>query len=118
LHLIVITLLLKYVIIVKKEYSMTSLSTIKNTLIQIKPFLQRHYNISSLSIFGSYAREEETITSDIDLLVDFTKTPDLLTFIEIEEYLSKKLKQPVDLVPKRKLKAQLKNQILQEAIAV
>jgi len=97
---------------------MTSLNTIKDTLIQIKPFLQKHYNINSLSIFGSYAREEESTTSDIDLLVEFTTTPDLLTFIEIEEYLSKKLKKTVDLVPKRKLKAQLRNQILQEAIAV
>lgn len=77
-----------------------------------------NYAVESLYIFGSYARNEQTETSDIDILVDFKKTPDLLTFIEMEEYLSKKLNSNVDLVPKRKLKAQIKDKILQEAIDV
>ena len=36
----------------------------------------------------------------------------------MEEFLSKKLKHAVDLVPKRNLKAQLRDTILKEAIAV
>jgi predicted nucleotidyltransferase len=95
---------------------MTSLTSIKNSIEEIKPYLQSKYDIENLYIFGSYAREEQTEKSDIDILADFTKTPDLLTFIEIEEYLSSQLQEGVDLVPKRKLKTRLKEKILREAI--
>ncbi len=81
-------------------------------------FLQNKFNIKSLELFGSFARGDYNKNSDIDLLVEFNKTPDLLTFIEIEEYLSQKLKTKVDLVVKRKLKSQLKDTILKEAIAI
>jgi len=97
---------------------MSSLEQIKHNMLTLKPYLINKYSVETLYIFGSYAREEQTQKSDLDILVDFKKTPDLLTFIELEEYLSKQLHQNVDLVPKRKLKKQLKTQILQEAIAV
>lgn len=76
------------------------------------------YGIDSLYLFGSFARNEQLVDSDIDLLVEFKKTPDLLTFIELEEYLSTSLQNSVDLVPKRKLKAEIRDQILKEAIAI
>lgn len=80
--------------------------------------LQSKYNVDTFYLFGSYARDEQTECSDIDILVDFKKTPDLLTFIELEEYLSNSLQKHVDLVPKRKLKTAIKEQVLKEAIAV
>ena len=97
---------------------MYSLQKLKRDIESLKPYIQKKYNIDKIYIFGSYARKEHNEMSDIDLLVDFKKTPDLLTFIEIEEFLSEKLKHSVDLVPKRKLKPQLRDAILQEAIAV
>jgi len=97
---------------------MMSLNQIKSSLRSIKPYLQSKYQISQISIFGSYARNEQTDSSDVDILVEFNKTPDLLTFIEIEEFLNAKLNSVVDLVPKRKLKSQLKSQILKEAISI
>ena len=101
-----------------KGEKMSSLKSVKNSLVSLKPYLQRKYNISSIALFGSYAREEQTDKSDIDILVDFKKTPDLLTFIEIEEFLKEKLKTTVDLIPQRKLKSQIKSQILNEAIKI
>jgi predicted nucleotidyltransferase len=96
---------------------MQSLQQIKDDMLTLKPYLVDTYGVKSLYIFGSYARSEQTQRSDLDILVDFKKVPDLLEFIEMEEYLSKQLKTHVDLVPKRKLKPQIKEQILQEAIA-
>ena len=95
-----------------KGEKMSSLKSVKNSLISLKPYLQRKYNISSIALFGSYAREEQTDKSDIDILVDFKKTPDLLTFIEIEEFLKEKLKTTVDLIPQRKLKPQILNEAI------
>ena len=97
---------------------MLSLESIKLDIALLKPYLTSKYDISQLFIFGSFAREEQTQESDLDILVDFKKTPDLLTFIEIEEFLTEKLHRNVDLVPKRKLKSQLKAQILKEAIVI
>ena len=97
---------------------MSSLEQVKNLIFLMKPYLSEKYSVDSLYIFGSYAREEQTDKSDIDILVDFKNTPDLLTFIELEEYMSLRLNNPVDLVPKRKLKYQIKDQVLKDAIAV
>ncbi len=91
---------------------------IQNTISSLKPELKKRFSVKQLSLFGSYAREEAHQNSDIDILVDFEITPDLLTFIELEDFLSQKLGKPVDLVPMRKLKPILKKQILHEAIAL
>ncbi len=97
---------------------MYSLQELQEKIQTLKPYIEKTYKTDKLFIFGSYAREEQTEKSDIDLLVDFKETPDLLTFIEMEEFLSRKLEHNVDLVPKRKLKPQLRERILKEAIAV
>ena len=52
------------------------------------------------------------------MLVDFDEVPDLLQFIEIEEYLTKLLGVEVDLVRKPALRVELREQILKEAIEV
>ena len=97
---------------------MYSLQKLKNNITSLKPYIEERYDVDKIFIFGSYARKEQTENSDVDLLVDFRKTPDLLTFIEMEEFLSKRLQLDVDLVPKRKLKRQLRDDILKEAIAI
>jgi len=84
----------------------------------LKAQLAPNYHITSLALFGSMARDEATQNSDVDVLVDFSQTPDLLTFIELEEKLKIALGKNVDLVPKRKLRAELSQSILKEAIAV
>jgi predicted nucleotidyltransferase len=82
------------------------------------PLLASRYRVESLELFGSYARGSAGPESDIDLLVTFETMPDLLTFIELEEMLSDALGKKVDLVVKRSLRPQLKNDILKDAIAV
>jgi predicted nucleotidyltransferase len=39
----------------------------------LKPMLQEKYSISELALFGSYSRDEQTGSSDIDIMVDFSK---------------------------------------------
>ena len=100
---------------------MPTLQEIKKNIVSIKPYIWKNmekYGVDRLFIFGSYVRGEETQESDLDLLVEFNETPDLLAFIEMEEFLKAKLQIPVDLVPKRKIKARLRDQILREAVAV
>ena len=97
---------------------MSEKELILQQLSALKTQLASHYHITSLALFGSLARDEATKNSDVDVLVDFSQTPDLLTFIELEEKLKSALGKNVDLVPKRKLRAELSQNILKEAIAV
>jgi predicted nucleotidyltransferase len=97
---------------------MPTTDSLQKALKRLKPYLSEHYHVASLALFGSYARGEQNEGSDIDVLVDFHTTPDLLSFIEMEEFLHAQLHHPIDLVPKRKLKPRLKEQILREAIVI
>jgi len=80
--------------------------------------LREHYNVSELSIFGSVARNQATTSSDIDLLIDFSKTPGLFTYIELKHQLEDLLGAPVDLVTRKALKPQMRETIISEAIRV
>lgn len=51
-----------------------------------------------ISLFGSFARNETTDASDIDILVKFSDTFSLLQLVEIEDDLSDKLGIRVDLI--------------------
>ena len=77
--------------------------------------LTKVYHIREIGVFGSFARGEQTVTSDIDLLVEFEKGhSDLFNYIRLKEYLEALLGRKVDLVNKNALKPRLKEKILRE----
>ena len=55
-------------------------------------------HIRYLALFGSYARGEQTKTSDIDFLVEFNKPIGFFELLDAEEQLSQLLGKKVDLV--------------------
>jgi len=83
-----------------------------------KPILEKKYSVKNLEVFGSYVHDEQKKNSDLDILVEFSKTVDLFKYIELENYLSEKLGIKVDLVMKDTLKPRIKDRILNEAIPV
>ncbi|WP_277867344.1 nucleotidyltransferase family protein [Candidatus Synechococcus calcipolaris] len=87
-----------------------------NWLKNHKPFLQERYHVKELGVFGSYVRQEQTEASDVDVLVEFSQTPSLLKFINLENYLSDNLGVKVDLVHKAGLKPRIGERILAEVI--
>lgn len=50
---------------------MPTKNEILEKLTAIKPLLQAKYNLTELALFGSYARNEQTEDSDIDIMVDY-----------------------------------------------
>ncbi len=46
------------------------------------PSLKQNFKVKSIAIFGSYAREEQTEKSDIDLLVGFEAPVGFFKFIK------------------------------------
>ncbi len=84
------------------------------TLREQLPVLRQRFGVRSLSLFGSRVRGDARPDSDLDLLVDFTETPSLLRFVELEYYLSDLLSLRVDLVMAEALKPRSVRQILAE----
>lgn len=56
------------------------------------------YQPQMIGIFGSYSRNEESVKSDLDILIKFENSPSLLQLIRIENELSEKIGIKVDLV--------------------
>jgi hypothetical protein len=76
---------------------MSTLADIKRILNAEMPYLRRRYHVDRLGICGSVVRGEGGEAGDVDLLVTFTETPDLLEFVNLKRYLSEKLGREVDL---------------------
>ena len=95
---------------------MKKIEDIKKTLIKLKPFLKEKYKVKEVGIFGSYVKNKQKKRSDLDILVEFEEAPSLIEFIEMENFLSDKLKIKVDLVIKKALKPHIGKVILKEVI--
>ncbi|MEO0232310.1 MAG: nucleotidyltransferase family protein [candidate division WOR-3 bacterium] len=91
---------------------------IKNLLKNLQPELARKYKIKKIGIFGSWIKGEQKRKSDLDILVEFEENAEisLFDFIEIKEYLSKKIGVKVDLVEKKALKPYIGKIILKEVV--
>lgn len=89
---------------------------IKNILQSQSSFLKEKYHVKNMGIFGSFARNEETPESDIDILVEFDAPIGFFDFIKLENFLGKLLNKKVDLVSKKALKPAIKEAILNEVI--
>lgn len=89
---------------------------IRETLAGEKPYLQAEYKVKEIGIFGSYVRGEQNENSDVDILVDFSETLGLFKYIELEQYLTRKIGIPVDLATKPNLKPRIGRHILAEVI--
>jgi len=98
--------------------TMKTLSEIQALLHSHFAELKKRFNVSSLSIFGSYARNEQKANSDIDILVEYSESVSLFELVDTELYLSDLLGLKVDLLLKRSVHAQIRDSVLKEAIPI
>lgn len=97
---------------------MREIDKIINKLKELKPEIEKRYKITEIGVFGSYLRNEQTETSDVDVLVNFAEDSPitLFSFCSFENWLSDVLGKKVDLVMKDSLKPRIGKQILSEVI--
>jgi len=92
---------------------------------QILDYLTAHkdrfkklYNLNKIGIFGSYARDEATPQSDIDIVVDLDKST-MFGLVAIKNDIEEYFKTHVDIVQVRdRMNSLLKERIEKEAIYV
>ena len=74
------------------------------------------YGVASLEVFGSLARGEDRLDSDVDLLYVLKPGTRLgFRLFDLEDELSALLGRPVDLVARRSINKYLREQILADA---
>lgn len=77
----------------------------------------KNFGVKELGVFGSFAREEQTAASDVDVLVDLEqKTFD--SYMNLLFFLEDLFESKVDLVMKDTIKPAIRNRILAETIYV
>jgi hypothetical protein len=77
--------------------------------------LYNKYHVKTLRIFGSMARGESRMDSDVDLLVTFSKPVSLLQMVGLERELSTLIGRKVDLLTTKSVSRYLRNSILKES---
>lgn len=89
----------------KKWYfwMMRTLQEIEETLSSHRNRLFHDYPIQSMAIFGSYSRKEQSDSSDLDILVEFSDKIGV-RFIDLAEELENIIGLKVDLVSKKGIK--------------
>ena len=92
---------------------MKTINEIKELLQKNKKNLMMKYDLKSIALFGSIAREEATEKSDIDILVEFEK-PIGLEFVLLADELEEILGIQVDLVTPKALKPKMFEYIKQD----
>ena len=97
---------------------MTTMENLRARLKSLLPALAQRYHVASLALFGSYVRGDQNGSSDLDVLMTFSKTPGLLKFVELENTLSDELGVKVDLVMPDAIKPGIGQRVAAEAVPV
>ncbi len=76
------------------------------------------FGVKSLALFGSVARDEGHLASDVDILVDLGERATFDQFMDLKFYLEHLLGCRVDLVTRKALKPRLRPYVEKEALYV
>ncbi|MEM8893984.1 MAG: nucleotidyltransferase family protein [Bacteroidota bacterium] len=96
---------------------MTETQRVVEQIRKAKPTLLEEYGVSRIGYFGSHAKGKSTPTSDIDVLVDFSR-PIGWKFFDLKDFLEELVGKDVDLVTSCSLKKRLKDSILKEVVFI
>ena len=88
------------------------------TSIQMHSRELRGFRVLALRLFGSVARDEATVHSDVDLLVAFDRPPGFRRLMKLRFFLEDLLGRRVDLVTEEGLRDRLRPWVERDAIRV
>ena len=89
----------------------TTQTELEAKLSELAPMLSEKFHVSHFGYFGSFARNEQTETSDIDILID----EDTDQHWDIKEYLEAYIDRKIDVVPRNMLRKEIAPWVLEDA---
>lgn len=87
-------------------------------LVAHKQVLEERFGVTSLALFGSFARDTATDASDIDILVQFNGPATSKSFFGVQFYIEDLLGRRVDLATDKALHRGLRPYVEREALYV
>ena len=89
-----------------------------NALRAHKPTLAERFGVTGLALFGSFARDQATDRSDVDILVSFDPPPNWRSYFGAQFYLEDLLGRPVDMATNEELRAEIRPYVDRDVINV
>ncbi len=89
-----------------------------DTLREHRETLATRFGVTSLALFGSFARDQATDASDIDILIRFDGPATSKSYFGVQFYLEDLLGRPVDLVTDKALRPRFRPYVEREAVDV
>ena len=85
-----------------------------------KAYFLKNYHIRKIALIGSFARNEQSPRSDIDILIDIEEgTPDIFEAKRLlKDELETEFKRKVEIASERYIKPYYREEILREAVYV
>ena len=83
-----------------------------------KPVLKERFGVTDISIFGSFARDEATEDSDIDVIVKFEGSPTLMTYSRVQVFIEGLLGRRVDLAQTPDIRDEIRPHVERDLIEV
>ena len=84
---------------------------------KIITILQKN-NVRKASLFGSYARGDETAKSDVDILVAFKGRKSYFDLVALEQVLEEQLQKKVDLLTYSAVDPKLRKSIFEDEVKI
>lgn len=91
---------------------------LERNLKRLKPTLSRKFKVKRLGLFGSYIKGKARRSSDVDILVEFSKSIDLLDFVALERYLAEQTGAKINLVSIKAIRPEFRSTILNEVVYI
>ncbi len=89
-----------------------------DTLRQHKRVLRERFDVTGLALYGSFARNQATSESDLDVLVEFGDPPDWRSYFGAQAYLEDLYGRPVDMSTIREVRSEIRPYVERDAINV
>jgi predicted nucleotidyltransferase len=83
-----------------------------------RPTLAERFGVVELALFGSFARDEATDASDVDILVRFDRPATSRSYFGVQFYLEDLLGRRVDMVTDKALRSEFRPYVEREAMNV
>jgi hypothetical protein len=80
--------------------------------------LGERYGIRNIRVFGSFARGDARVESDLDLLVEYVPGHGGFAFVDFCDEVEKLLGRKVDVVPEDSLHALIRDKVLAQAVPI
>lgn len=94
------------------------LDSVIKVLKELESLTRERYKAEIIGVFGSYVRDEQKPTSDMDLLVKFLDGASLFDLVGLADFLEEKLNIKVDIVSERAVREESRDYIYSEVVRI